>query len=65
MKTVYVADTNARDQRLVSTVKMETVLEVYTTEGQRVVLFCGQNEFMYYTHALYIVCTYLKKRKNL
>jgi hypothetical protein len=35
---VYVADTHARVQRLVSVVKMATVLEEFTTEEQRFVL---------------------------
>jgi hypothetical protein len=36
--TVYVADAHAHVQRLVSVVKMETVLQVYTTEEQRSVV---------------------------
>jgi hypothetical protein len=36
--TVYVADAHANVERLVSVVKMATVLEVYTTEEQRSVV---------------------------
>jgi hypothetical protein len=32
--------------RLVSVVKMATVLEVYATEGQRCASFCGQKDSM-------------------
>jgi hypothetical protein len=40
--SVYVAD--AHVQRLVSVVKMATVLEEYTTEKQRSVVFCEQKD---------------------
>jgi hypothetical protein len=36
--TVYVADVHAHVQRLVTLVKMATMLEVYTTEEQRSVV---------------------------
>jgi hypothetical protein len=43
--TIWVADEHAHVQRLVSLVKMATVLEEYTTEEERsVVLFCGQKD---------------------
>jgi hypothetical protein len=42
---VYAANMHAHVQRLVSVVKMVTVLEECTTEQQRsVVLFCGQKD---------------------
>jgi hypothetical protein len=45
--TVYVADAHAHVQRLVSVVKMATVLQEYTIEEQRsVVSFCGQKKSM-------------------
>jgi hypothetical protein len=46
--SVYVEDVHAYIQRLVSVVKMATVLEGYTTKEQRsVVLFCWKNYSMY------------------
>jgi Tat protein secretion system quality control protein TatD with DNase activity len=46
--TVYVADAHANVQRLVSVVKMATVLEEFTTEEQRSILhfFCEQKDSM-------------------
>jgi hypothetical protein len=38
--TMYVADAHAHVQRLVSVVKMTTVLEECITEEQRSVVFC-------------------------
>jgi hypothetical protein len=45
--TVYVADAHAHVQRLVSVVKMATVLEEYLTEEQRSVVFFISKYFLF------------------
>jgi hypothetical protein len=49
-----------RASTLISTVKMATVLEVCTTK-EVLYVFCGQKKFMYYMHALCVICTYFEK----
>jgi hydroxyethylthiazole kinase-like sugar kinase family protein len=44
--TIWVADAHARVERLVSIVKLATVLECATEEQCSVVRFCGQKDAM-------------------
>jgi hypothetical protein len=45
--TVYVSDAHAHVQRLVSVIKIATVLEEFSTEEQlSVIHFCGQKDSM-------------------